>query len=227
MSEMQTPLSQPVSLPREGRFLFIEAAWTRAAVGVLEHGRWRAFAITEGPAIESLFSTIESVLRDAGLSLSKISGYIYGEGPGSVLGLRTAAMALRAWSATPGLVARPVYIVNSLTLAAALANADGHGAATVFAASRRDRWNAFSPGTDRWIECDPSMLAATPGPHLRLPARDLGSPPVQAAAFDPIDALAQHPDVFYRAGLLRSGEAPDAANLANQYATWTGDRHKA
>lgn len=215
------------SLPREGRFLIIEAAWPRAAVGIWENGRWHAFLTTEGPAVEALFATIEVALKNAGIRLTDIDGFVYGEGPGSILGLRTAAMALRAWNALPGVAARPTFLVNSLALAAALAEAEGGARATVFAASRRDRWNVLTPESSTWAECDPTGLAETPMPRLRLPARDLGAPPVDAATFDPVDALAKYPEILLHHKIFRVGAAPDAANLANTYAAWTGDRHKA
>ena len=102
--------------------------------------------------------------RRGGVPLSGLAGYIFASGPGSVLGLRTAAMALRTWGATPGLAAKPVLAVNSLQLAGALAKASGLGDATVFAASRRDRWNAWALTASQWEECDAAALAALPNP---------------------------------------------------------------
>lgn len=212
--------------PGPGAWLLIDAAWPQAAAGVWSDGRWLSFVASEGPAVEALFAIVDRALGEADMKLSGLAGYIFAEGPGSVLGLRTAAMALRAWGSTPGLPAKPILACNSLQLAGALASAEGLGEVTVFAASRRDRWNAWAPGASRWEECDAAALAALPAPHRRLPARDLTPPPVPAEVFDPIAALRRHPEVFQRPGLLFGTEAPDAANIANQYATWAGGRHK-
>lgn len=212
-----------------GPLLFIDAAWPHPAAGVWEAGAWRAFARADKPPAESLFGLVETVLHEAGTPLPALAGYIYAEGPGSVLGLRSAAMALRAWNRAPGLAARPVFAVNSLALALALAM-HAHPDArplTVFAASRRDRWNALSPGDAHWAECDAAALAGRPGPFLRLPARDFAKAPVDASDFDPVDALGRCPGILNTPELLRVTDAPDAANLANAYATWTGERHRA
>lgn len=211
--------------------LVIDATWPLPAVGVWDAGAWRAFARADTGAAESLFGLIESVLRDADTPLAQLTGYAYAEGPGSVLGLRTAAMALRTWSHTPGLPAHPVFAVNSLALAAALASLARPELAaapfTVFAASRRDRWNAYSPGDAAWAECDATALTARAAPFLKLPSRDFATTPVAHTEFDPLDALARHPAVLLTPGLLRPTTSPDAANLTNTYVTWAGDRHRA
>lgn len=210
-----------------GDWLVVDAAWPKAALGVWNTGAWKSFVVTEGPVTGAFFAAVEKALSEAGTNLSSLSGYIFAEGPGSVLGLRTAAMALRAWNAAPGAKAKPVLACNSLALASALVEAEGFGKATVFAASRRDRWNAWIPGDFVWRECDGVELAASPAPHLRLPARDFSPPPVPAETFDPTPALGRHPEIFLKVGLLAQTDAPDAANLANQYATWAGGRHRA
>src|SRR6478735_4681024 len=87
--------------PGPGAWLLIDAAWPQAAAGVWKDGRWASFVVTEGPVVEELFAIIDRTLGEAGVTLSGLSGYIFAEGPGSVLGLRTAAMALRVWRPTP------------------------------------------------------------------------------------------------------------------------------
>lgn len=219
-------LRMPV-VPGAGDWLVIDAAWTQAAIGVWHAGAWKSFVASEGPVNEAFFALVEKSLADAGVPLSGLAGYIFAEGPGSILGLRTAAMALRTWRETPGLAAKPILAGNSLALAGALAAAEGFGETTVFAASRRDRWNAWAPGDSAWRECDATELAALPAPHLRLPARDFSTQVVVAENFDPVAALRRHPGVFLKTGLLAETDAPDAANLTNQYATWAGGRHRA
>lgn len=213
----------------QGAYLVIDAAAPHPVVGVWENGEWRSYVRADAPPAESLFGLIESALRGASAELSALSGYIYAEGPGSVLGLRGAAMAIRAWNNAPGLTPRPVFAVNSLALAAALlaASRPDIRSFTVFAASRRDRWNAFSAGDTRWSECDATELAARPGPFFRLPSRDFVGIPVAYADFDPAEALAKHPETLTHPGLLHPTDKPDAANLANTFVTWAGDRHRA
>lgn len=215
------------TVPGPGAWLLLDAAWPVAATGVWENGAWRSYVRTEGPVVESLFGAVERALADARIALPELAGYVYATGPGSILGLRSAAMALGAWRAAPGLVKKPVLAYDSLHIASRLARADGSTAATVFAAARRDRWNALPPGGEVPLECDANALAGMPKPLLRLPARDFAKTPVEADAFDPVDALGRHPEILTTPELLFETETPDAANIANTYVAWSGERHKA
>jgi len=213
--------------PGPGAWLMLDAAWPVAAVGLWDAGAWRAFVRTEGPAVEALFGAIDTAFATAGIALGDVAGYLYAGGPGSILGLRTAAMALGTWRAAPGLNRKPVLAYDSIVIASRLAALEGLPASTVFAAARRDRWNALPPGAQVPLECDANALAGLPAPYLRLPARDLGRPPVDAAIFDPVAALGRRPEIFLSPGLLAETATPDAANAANKYAEWTGGRHRA
>lgn len=213
--------------PGPGAWLAIDAAWPVAAAGVWEKGAWRSFVRTDGPVVESLFVAVDTALTDSGLKLPELAGYFFASGPGSILGLRTAAMALSTWRVTPGVGVKPIIAYDSLRVAALLAKRAGHGDATVFAAARRDRWNVLPPGGRVPLESDTNGLLGMARPLLRLPARDLSPPPEDARTFDPIAALATDPGVFATGDLFVETDAPDAANLANQYATWSGERHKA
>ena len=65
-------------------------------VGVLSGGRWVGQGISPDGALEGLFGCVEAALADAKLSLADIRSFALCVGPGSVLGIRIAALAVRS-----------------------------------------------------------------------------------------------------------------------------------
>ena len=86
---------------------------------------------------------------EAGVALfeavAAITTVVFCEGPGSLLGVRLTAMALRTWSALPRAKPLRVFGYRSLELAAASLLARGvSGPFLVIADGRRSTWNALS-----------------------------------------------------------------------------------
>jgi tRNA threonylcarbamoyladenosine biosynthesis protein TsaB len=114
--------------------LVIDAASALIQVGFLSTGgeaRWSSSAEESGVGI---FQCLES-LRIAPLDAGTI---IFCEGPGSVLGIRTAAMAIRTWG-----VMRPARVLSYLSLAL-VAHAAKDPALTVIADARRECWHQYT-----------------------------------------------------------------------------------
>lgn len=171
--------------------------------------RW---ASAEGAAGTGLFRCLEAL----GVVLAEVRGFAFCEGPGSILGVRTAAMALRVWT---GVQARPVFAYSSLAL---LLRANP-GAEAAIADARRGLWHRL--GAD-------GASARVPGPELsgRLvtPASFRHWAPLPAGA-EP--AAYELPALLAAAGdadLFRPCESPDAA-LAEEprYAEWIPQPHRA
>ena len=117
--------------------LLLDAASARVQVGILGggegSGRW---AESEEEAGVGIFRGIEEM----GVDLSGVAAFVFCEGPGSVLGIRTVAMALRVWLT---LAPRPVYAYRSLAL---VAEALGRDDVAVIADARRDSWHRCRRG---------------------------------------------------------------------------------
>lgn len=75
------------------------------------------------------------------IELSSIGGFVFCEGPGSTLGIRTVAMAIRTWQT---LKSRPAFAYGSLAL---VAHAIGKTDVTVIADARRGTWHSQKMGT--------------------------------------------------------------------------------
>jgi tRNA threonylcarbamoyladenosine biosynthesis protein TsaB len=195
--------------------LLVDAASTRIQAGVLASSasaRWSSSAEEAGVA---LFDCLDSLDVDLG----SIRGFAFCEGPGSILGARTSAMAVRTWNA---LRPRPTFGYLSLAL---VARALGRPGVAVIADARRGRWHRFADG----------------GPSETVPASELSGETVTPEGFrhwQPLPpgttevgyvlaSLFAQPAVA-EADLFRATDDPDAfLPRAPSYATWTPQIHRA
>ncbi|MDR2862417.1 MAG: hypothetical protein LBV54_00865 [Puniceicoccales bacterium] len=216
-------------------FLFLDAAGREPFVGVWAHGIWLACRYAEKQAAtESLFTLIDDALRGPwGLSmkLADCGGFIFTEGPGSILGIRIVAMALRGWRALPGLAHKPIYAVGSLELSAHLllrAKPERRDF-TLLADSRQGWWNTAvvrdGVVAHGFNEVRGTELSMLPGPFFRITQRALGAPPVACEPL-PEDLLERDPTVLAMPNLLRETDAPDAVNMPGQFVKWEPARHR-
>ena len=122
-----------------GRLLVLDAASTCTQVGILSAtapALWHQAPEEAGTAI---FMGTESLLERFGCTLSDIHAFVFCAGPGSMLGTRTIAMALRTWQV---IAPHPIYTYQSLAIAARYAWAQMPGRSFgVIADARRDTWH--------------------------------------------------------------------------------------
>ena len=132
-------------LPSNKASLVIDGSGSKVFAGILDtENRWLIKLERDGSPLEELFSVIEAVLTESGLSLSEVGSYIYCMGPGSVLGLRICAMAIETWSRLYPETAQ-YYKYNSLQLSAhALLHAEPDlEDALIVADWKKGAWNAL------------------------------------------------------------------------------------
>jgi tRNA threonylcarbamoyladenosine biosynthesis protein TsaB len=83
--------------------LVLDACSPKVLVGALGvkagSPEWISLVESESGAVEQLFPAVESVLANSELPLSAFGGLMVCEGPGNLLGLRTAALAAETWRA--------------------------------------------------------------------------------------------------------------------------------
>ncbi|MBS0662265.1 MAG: peptidase M22 [Verrucomicrobia bacterium] len=156
-------------------------------------------------------------LAQLGVQPDHAGAFVYCDGPGSILGVRTVAAALRTWTL---LRSRPVFAYHSLAVVAA---ALGRPGARVIADARRDTWHCLTAG----------------GPLQRVPTAELAPPLVMPEGFRhwsplpagvelvPYSLAALIPRVL-DAEVLRSAPEPDAfLHEEPSYVTWTPQIHRA
>ena len=196
--------------------LLIDAASARVQVGMWPtrgDARWRSSEQEAGLAI---FACVEKL----GGEIGALGGFILCEGPGSILGIRTAAMAVRAWCV---LAPRPVWAYRSLAL---VAQALGEPGTAVIADARRDRWHVAQLGQP--LRRVPT--AALPPAPLAMPDgfRHWSKMPEGLAVQSvPYDLVTLWPRVL-DADLLQPADAPEAfLHEEPFYVTWTPQIHRA
>ena len=194
--------------------LVIDAASSKIQVGLLKSeasdSQWVTSADEAGAAV------FEGV-KKLGIDLDDVSAFVFCEGPGSVLGVRTAAMALRTWRV---LRARPTFAYCSLAL---VAHALGRKDIGVIADARRESWHHYRISQ----------------PLRRLPTSELSGELVMPQNFRHWSALPPNVQLvpysieellpkIWDVDVLRETDAPDAfLHEEPSYVTWTPQIHRA
>jgi tRNA threonylcarbamoyladenosine biosynthesis protein TsaB len=213
-------------LPLHRTILLIDSSSTVVQVGLLRRDAESLWSTRLGEAGEQVFSLTNDLLESTKLNLESIDAFIFCDGPGSVLGIRTTAVALRTWCV---LRERSVYAFCSLSVVAqALARSPGRRDFSVIADARRDSWHRVAVDAEGTI----SNLHRLPTAELtgalvmpegfrhwtELPASTESAPYALATL---LPALADV-DLFYAAA------QPDAfLHEEPVYKTWTPQVHRA
>jgi tRNA threonylcarbamoyladenosine biosynthesis protein TsaB len=200
-------------LARHAPVLLIDAASARVQAGWLTGGDSARWETSDDEAGVGIFRCVEALGADPG----EAGGFVFCDGPGSVLGVRTTAMALRVWHE---LRPRPMFAYHSLSVVAVALNRPD---ATVIADARRDRWHCASGA----------------GPLRRVATADLVGELVMPEGFrhwTPLPAgvertpyaLAELLPRVAELDLFRPADAPDAfLHEEPSYATWSPKIHRA
>lgn len=211
--------------------LLIDSSAARVEVGLLRAGIGAVWRRSTREAGISIFEGIGDALAEAGIGVGDVGVFVFCEGPGSTLGIRTAAMALRIWQAA-GATARPAYAYRSLELVAHDLRSAGVGPPfAVVADARRNAWHFVEATADRVIgplrRIPRAAVADYPG-ELFMPAdfRAWVPPP------RPVCSISYSPEQLWRrqngADLLRPAPQPDAfLHEESAYAAWTPQIHRA
>ena len=195
--------------------LLIDAASERIQAGLLCADAGPRWSSRKDEAGVGLFECLDELDVDIGSA----AAFAFCEGPGSILGIRSTAMALRMWNV---LRARPTFAYLGL---AVVAQAVGRREVGMIADARRGMWHCLHMG----------------GPMERFPAADLSGelmtpegfrhwdPLPEGTATTPYDlaALMAAPSVA-AAGLFREAPDPDAfLHQERSYAKWVPQIHRA
>lgn len=159
-----------------------------------------------------LFTCIEQL----NCNIREVKTFVYANTPGSILGIRTVAMALRVWKT---LSTSETYSYNALAL---LAEAKANPEVTYIADARRDSWHTYKHG---------GIAAKVATPDLKAPLLI----PEGFRSWSPLPSeVATTPyvieELWPRASkipLLTPSENPDAFLYEQpSYATWEPQIHQ-
>lgn len=212
------------------QYLCIDACSPTLFVGLWQNGAWLAHASSDEQALEGIFSLCTHVLEKAGCPLSRIEGFFHAEGPGSILGIRLAAMAIQTWKALPEWRDAHIYGYRSLPVAGACLAAASAGIETPFhviSEGRQKAWNCWSSNHPERIEIlETNAIPAPPQAVYYLTQRKgWNKAPEHAIPFKPDPG--KHPGVLAMPGILTLRQEPEIFNAAaNAYQKWTPERHR-
>jgi tRNA threonylcarbamoyladenosine biosynthesis protein TsaB len=213
-------------LASHGRLLVLDAASTRVQTGLIQTGAPDLWRSVEDEAGTGLFRATEDLLAEAGSRLDEVGAFVFCEGPGSMLGTRTIAMALRTWQV---LKARPVFAYQSLAVAGRAAWIQKARAFAVIADARRDTWHVQAVGADgRLVTLQRMPAGELPAGELLTPEnfRAWTQPPRPAGGCS-YDLSTIFP-VLGEGDYFRSTEAPDTfQHEAPEYKKWSAQVHSA
>jgi tRNA threonylcarbamoyladenosine biosynthesis protein TsaB len=202
-------------LRENSTLLLLDAASEKIQVGLLGDGAIPKWASRTAEAGVGVFECLDEL----DVEIDAVGAFAFCEGPGSILGVRTTAMALRTWNV---LRQRPTYAYFGL---AVVAHAIGRPAVFHIADARRGFWHRMSLG----------------GSPERVPAAELAGELMTPEGFrrwDPLPAGATTasydlaklfliPSVA-AADIFRAAPEPDAfLHQEPAYAKWTPRIHRA
>lgn len=214
-------------LTSHGSLLVLDAASMNVQVGLLRSGAPAIWRNSPSEAGAGIFIGTESALQEARINIEAIDAFAFCEGPGSMLGIRTVAMALRTWQV---LFPRPTYAYQSLAVAAHFEWARKESRDfSVIADARRDAWHC------QQIDATGRMPPLLRLPAAGLPAGELVTPenfrvwaqpprPTGLCSYD----LAKIFPIIAGGDCFRPVEAPDAfQHEAPDYRKWSAQIHRA
>lgn len=200
-----------------GRVLLLDAASSVTQVALLSRDNGSTWKSSQEEAGIAVFRCMEELQ----ISPQSVDGFIFCEGPGSILGIRTVAAALRTWLSLKKV---PVWTYKSLELAYASPQRTGE---VVISDARRDSWN---------LVCDQSGCKRVPTQNLprevrlAIPAgfKTWGKLPEGLLVGSTPYALAGMMEGITDADLFHPSESPDAfLHEEPSYVTWAPSIHRA
>ncbi|MCC5840688.1 MAG: hypothetical protein JJT96_11235 [Opitutales bacterium] len=223
-----SPSPSPTELP--GRRLLLDAAFLPIQAGYLEDGRLVSVHPAEGEALHAIFDAAEMVLENRGLGFRDLDGFLYCTGPGSILALRLAAMAIEGWRGSAPASDVSIFQYYSLHAAAAMHEARGGGSSfDLFLPVRRDCLCHLPVRSGKYGElalADPAAVPPSGFPQFALAgSSDRLAPPASLPLVD-YNLLSLPRDWFTGAALHRVENPTPFVPSPAIYSAWSGQRHR-
>jgi tRNA threonylcarbamoyladenosine biosynthesis protein TsaB len=209
--------------------LLLDSASSRVQVALLRPGRPALWETLDDEAGVALFSCAEKLLARASLNIAGIAAFAFCDGPGSVLGIRTAAVALRVWRVIDPARPPPVYSYCSLALAARhLLATENARNLSLIADARRDTWHHVAIDADGGVSPLRRVPTAQLSGALAMPEHFRNWTPLPPGARITPSAPGTMMPALAAAPLFTPAPEPDAfLHEEPAYQTWTPRVHQA
>jgi tRNA threonylcarbamoyladenosine biosynthesis protein TsaB len=202
-------------LAEHSPLLLIDAASATVQVGLLDKAAPARWASRTDEAGVGIFECVDEL----DVEIGDVRSFAFCEGPGSILGIRTSAMALRIWNT---LMPRPAFGYVGL---AAVARAIGRTDVAVIADARRGLWHRLVVGgvLERVgaAELSGELVMPEGFRHWDPLPTGTGPTPYNLSVLFALPAVTD-------ADLFRQTDAPDAfLHQEPSYAKWIPQIHRA
>lgn len=212
-----------------GPTLVLDAATATVHAGVLREGRWASLEARPGEALETIFHAVERALDAAELELAGVSALALGIGPGSILGLRLALMAVETWRRLPAGRDWSLHAFSGLQTQARILAAQDRDTFHLLTDFRRGQWHRVTVcgGLVGGLEVvdDATAAEATGSTYLVPTGRAApGAPPTGA---EPLPFSLEALPALAPGDWAAPTEAPALyLPAAPTFARWTAERHR-
>jgi tRNA threonylcarbamoyladenosine biosynthesis protein TsaB len=227
-SVLRSMLSLRQILAQHSPVLLIDSSSAVIQVSLWAAGREAVWETAEVEASTGVFSATEKLLQAAQLNLSAIEAFVFCAGPGSVLGIRTAAVAIRTWNA---IRPRPVFSFSSLEVVAHFEKQKrAEQPFSVIADARRETWHEVkvdASGNVSALQRVPASAFTNAGARV-MPAAFRHWAPLPPSTETVPYTLAEILKWLSDTALFSENSDPDAfLHEAPAYLTWTPQIHRA
>jgi len=213
-----------------GRYLLLDASGPLVQTALWQSGKWLRWTGSREEAGKSLFSGTREILKSEKTGFEDLNGFLFCEGPGSMLGIRIAAMAIRGWQSTVDFHL-PVFSYQSLfLLAKILLKQETKPPFHLISDARRKRWNLVSvlPGGKiaPLSRLTAGELEKLQGPFFRMEESFIRSEPPKPAKIISYN-LKNHASLFLDKDLPAYSETAEPfLGEEPQYQKWQKRRHR-
>ncbi|MBT5379050.1 MAG: hypothetical protein HOK49_08795 [Opitutae bacterium] len=212
--------------------LWLDTSARETSVALIHDDQILTHIISETNALDSLFNGLKTCLRSEGLAFEDVDDIHYCEGPGSSLGLRISAMALKTWKTLRPKI--PLYACRSLPLHAILLAEDVEtpDSFSLVGQWKKGNWfhlkhkkNFVVTAGEMNTLTDEEVLELK-GPVYHIKQRKFSTHP--PTHFLPVSTnLNGLPKALATPGLFREVDQPELFNLGKPtFKKWTPGRHR-
>ncbi len=179
---------------------------------------------------KTLFKLVDALLLESGISLDDLKSIAFCAGPGSMLGARTASMAIRAWKGIGVPASQNIFYYNSLQIGALIAAKAFNGNGLVVTDARRSSWNSLPFPLTEGSEL--SLLTNEALESSETKAISFAEFPSWTKTEAPLEILSYDPTpIFESQAFLSILEPTDEASpltiRSNEYKKWDAKIHSA
>ena len=216
-----------------GASLWLDTSALETSIALVRGDQILIQRISETNALDFLFSALGNCLKSKGMAFEELRDIYYCEGPGSSLGLRIGAMALKTWKTLRPEM--PLYACHSLPLHAILLAEDVEtpDSFSLVGQWKKGLWFHWEHKKDSTTLATGEMNTLTDSevlelkdPVYHIKQRKFSTQP--AAHFLPVSTnLNGLPKAVITPGLFRKVDQPELFSLGTPtFKKWTPERHR-